>query len=171
MDLATLKKHVETDLPDEALQNILDSESERVDDYLGANGSSTAHIRAGGIRSVFTPRPIGSITEIRERRHNEHDFTTLNTDDFRQIGRRELFRQNNGPNPETYWGEEVEVDYVPSTSEKRRDMAIVDLVKLEVEFRGLNSEKDGDWTGDYPEDIEQRRLQILRGASNHLPVA
>ena len=73
-----VRTHVETGLVDAALQRIMDAAEEDIDQKFGAVSSQVDDLE-GKLKSVWTTRPISSITSVVE---------TLGTDDTTLAGLR-----------------------------------------------------------------------------------
>lgn len=170
MTVNEMRDHVETDLVDSALTRILTAEDKVIDKRLGDLAAVTETYLASGLEFLFVKRPIATITSIAERRSETDDPTVLDADDYRQLGNRRLRRLTSGTNPATYWGEEVIVVYDPVNRQEIRDRTLIDLVKLNVEFRGLDKEKVGDWEGEQ-QKYQDRRDEVLRDLDDGLPLA
>ncbi|MGH7850616.1 MAG: hypothetical protein ACREOP_09990, partial [Thermodesulfobacteriota bacterium] len=55
----------------------------------------------------------------------------------------------------------VEIVYVPVSDVKRRDRVTIDLVKLSIQYQGLNNESVGDYSSNSVE-YQKERESILR---------
>lgn len=165
------KEHFETDLVDTALQRLIDAEDSEItrrfgsdtsvtEQYLlatpmGLNGQEAQKVSQ---RRIWTKQQIGTVTSVKEGPTlAAADLTTLvaNTD-YRVI--------NNGRAIEridTDFDRRVEIIYAPVTDVKRRDRVTIDLVKLAIQFQGLDREKVGDWEGEH-KDYQKERESILR---------
>lgn len=154
------KKRIETDLPDETVQLIIDAETEAMERH--AVGTTETELQDGrGLRFLVLKRKAASITSITERRFYTSDTeTVLNADDYRLLGGFKLFRLNTGTNPFNDWGEETTIVYTPEVDTNLRDRVVLDLVQLSVEFNAYQAEKAGDWTGNQG-DYKERRESVL----------
>lgn len=160
MTVNEMRDHVETDLVDSALTRIINAEDKVIDKRLGELTSISETYLASGLEFLFTKRPIGSITSITERRVETGDAVVLNADDYRQLGSRRLRRLTTGTNSATFWGEEVVIAYDPVDRQEIRDRVLIDLVKLTVEFRGLDKETVGDWSSEQ-QKYQDRRNEVM----------
>ena len=86
--------------------------------------------------------------------------TVLSADDYRlsSDGWR-LQRLSDGTNPRSTWGDEVTIQFVPVDESSKRQGVLIALVKLDVQFNGL----DRDSVGDYAR--EQRNYDTNRNAA------
>lgn len=155
-----VKSRIETDLDDTTLQLIVDAETEAVEREHGDTTEVETHLASGTKKLILKRRP-SSIDSITERHHLEDDAVTLSSNDYRQIGNRILYRLGDGDNPEDHWGQEVVITYTVEVDANLRDRVILDLVQLAVEFRGVESEEEGDYSGDQS-DYHDRREKLLR---------
>ena len=55
----------------------------------------------------------------------------------------------------------MKVTYTPDDDTSIRKIVQADLVKLEIQFKGLGSESIGDWSGSIVSDYEAERGKIL----------
>ena len=81
--------------------------------------------------------------------------------DYRLVGDYKLRRRNDGDNPETSWGAEVSVVYVPEIDQTVRDRVTLDLCQMDIEFQALDRLKSGDYEGEQ-KDYKLRRLALFR---------
>lgn len=160
ISVSAAKNRIETDLPDDTIQLIIDSETEAMERHAG--GATETELQDGrGLRFLVLKRKAASITSIDERRFYTSDSeTTLNADDYRLLGGFKLFRLNSGTNPFNDWGEETTIVYVPEMDVNLRDRVVLDLVQLSIEFNAYQAEKAGDWSGNQG-DYEERRDSVL----------
>jgi hypothetical protein len=149
IDLAGLRIQVETDLPDASLQLVLSAVDEELTSKYGAATSATEVIFGEYRRYLFLCRLALTLTSATER---ESDGTTtvldvsgLSTADVRMTNGRMLERLVTGTHPRDSWAPETTVVYAPNDV-NRRDLAIVQLVKLELEYNGKRSESVGDYS-------------------------
>jgi hypothetical protein len=131
---------VETDLADVALQRLLDDAEGEIVRRFGPGATHTDET-VGLTRSVFVSRPAASITTVTERIGDTS--TVLAADDYRLIGQRELRRQSDGTNSATIWGDEATILFVPVVDTAQRERVQVDLVKLALQYSGVQSEDLG----------------------------
>lgn len=177
VDVATFKNHFETDLDTSVIQSLLDDASAEItrrfgsdtsvtEEHIlatpiGCNGSSNSFLSSDaqhvGRRHIWTKQKISSVTSVKEGvTLADADLTTLVEDtDYRVI--------NDG------WGiERIDTDflkrvvivYAPESDSDRRDRVTIDLVKLAIQFNGLDSERVGDWQGSHM-DYQKTREEIL----------
>jgi len=118
-------------------------------------------------RYLFLRRKAASLTSVTER---ESDGTTTlldisgtSTSDARMTGEgRMIERLATGTYPRTSWAPEVTVVYA-SADQNRRDLAIVKLVKLELAYTGMASEKVGSDYSMTAFDYEAEKEKIING--------
>jgi len=74
--LTQMRDHIETDLVDAAMQRIIDAETKRIERVVGKQTGVVERKNAAGLQTLFTRRPIASITSITERRATNYEITT-----------------------------------------------------------------------------------------------
>jgi hypothetical protein len=151
LTLAQLKEHVEAELADDALQRLLDAAEQTVEQRFGAIATQVDEYVVnedqypeGRDKAVALTREASSITSVTEQMFSA-DPDTLAADDYDLRGL-VLERLDTGTNPRGKWGHRVVVTYVPFDDTSQRIPVIVNLVKLELAYRGLSAEKAGDYS-------------------------
>ena len=160
LTLAQIREHVETDLSNDALQRIIDSEDAEIVQRYGALSTQTETLR-GGSERLFLSRLAASITSIAEE--VGETTTTLAADDYELWWNQELDRDPDGTNGRSTWGERVTVVYVPQTMTAQRTAVLTQLVQLAVRYNGVQQESVG--SGDYSAtsaDYQRERERLLR---------
>ncbi len=165
-----VREQVQTDLSTAALKKIYDAELKRIEVKVGKNTGVLETKFAGGLIDTFTQRPIGTINSIKERKFQTSDQVTLATNDYRTFGPRGLRRLTGGTNGASFWGQEVEINYDPIDDIDRRNLALVELVRISVEERAVAAEKDGDYQATYRDPARARR-ETLASLNTGLPIA
>ena len=162
INLAGVRLRVETDLDDVTLQLILDRAVQAIERSAGKASSETETFSdARGAQFIALVRRSTSITSITERATLSTDpAVTLSTDDWRMVGDYKILRLSTGTNSRSRWGREIVVAYVPEIDADLRDSVTLDLVQMIVEFRALDKEKVGDWSGEQT-DYQKRRKALL----------
>lgn len=168
LSLMEVRGLFETDLSDAALQTLLDAAAAEIVQHAGPHASASALFRESLSRVLVLQRAAASITSVHERVDDIE--TALAAADYRLVADRELVRQWTGPNPRTYWGDEVRVAYVPASDLPVRRRAQADLVKLAAQYQGLKSETAGDLAQVHPE-YQAERDRILSGICRGLGLA
>lgn len=165
ISLAELKTHIEAELADAALTQLLNAADQAVIQRYGAISSqvdeyvidSDAYPDGRDKYVVLTRKPA-SITSITEQMFSG-DADTLAADDYDWRGLM-VERLADGTNGRNRWGHRVVVTYVPYDDTHQRIPVIVNLVKLELAYRGLQAEKAGDYSMTAT-DYRQERERIL----------
>lgn len=165
-----IREQVQTDLTDAALQKIYDAELKRIEVKVGKTTAVVETKFAIGLVDIFAQRPIGTINSIKERKTPESTQVTLSADDYRAFGPRGLRRLTGGTNGASFWGQEVEINYDPVDDIDRRNLALVELVRIAVEERALSSETDGNYQATY-KDPKRARRETLASLDGGLPIA
>ena len=163
----TFKEHFETDLATAAIQRHLDETEALIVREFGANTTDLTEWLEGMGRYIFLSRVASSVTTTVETVSDED--TTLASDDYRLEGQgRRIKRLSDGTNGRVNWGDLVKVIYTPSNETSIRIGVQLDLVKLEIQFKGLKGEKIGDWGGNMGAyDTERAAIlgRLRRGAT------
>lgn len=167
--VADLREHVETDLPDAALQRIIGDADAAITERFGGHGEGGATISEEIHPSPLSPllfpaRPVSSVESITEHQgplFDEETVTVLAADDYRvELGGRAIRRLSSGTNAATVWGERVELVYTPVVDGWRRARVTVDLCKLTIAYNALKHEGAGDYRADSL-DYQRERERIL----------
>ncbi len=150
LTVARFREHLETDLLEAALQRYIDDAEEEIVKVAGVLTTETDVVKhAIQANSIFLSRKATTITTVVEELEGpEGTFiaTTLDPTDHRLVGDYQLMRLSSGVNPRATWGDFVTIIYAPKSDAAARLGITVDLVKLSVQFSGLDSEKVGDWS-------------------------
>lgn len=171
-----LKTHIETDLPDAALQRLADAAEKMIDEEAGTVAAVIENFNAWGFPSgrdqrIFVARQISSIASVNERDHPDDTAVTLSTDDYRVENSRMLIRLQEGTNPRLRWAQMMEIAYTPEPQTEIRERVQIDLVKLGIQFSGAKRETIGDdfefWHLDQKEGLSGA-LRPLRNTSNRM---
>lgn len=157
-----MRSHVESDLDDKALERLVDAADAEVIRAAGPHdGEQTVTLLHQTGSLVWLPRPATSIKLLKEAQDEQAIVTVAellpHTYMFTVGGR--AIRRING-----YWLPIVQVTYTPVPDNSRRVQALIDLVKLEVQYSGLSSEGVGTYRGQGgPAWWNSEKQRILRG--------
>ena len=142
-----LRAHVETDLADTPLDQLINTADQEIVQAVGGHNASgtVTELYVGGDRALFLDRQFESITSVTESRGSTD--TVLVAADYRVwFGNRTLERLSLGAtNPQANWGERVPVVYTPVDDDHARIGATIELVRLAIQHTGLKSERVGDY--------------------------
>ena len=161
LTVTQIREHVETDLSDDALQRIIDSEDGEIIRRFGAPTTQTETFRASGGTHLFLSRLVTSITSVTEEVSGTS--TTLAVDDYDLWWNQALERDDSGTNARSTWGDKVTVVYVPQTTTPQRTLLLIQLVQLAVQYSGVQSDSIG--AGDYSatyHDYQRERERLFR---------
>lgn len=160
---AEVREHIETDLGDDALDRLIDDADAEIIRMHGEHTTQTEQLLGGNVFLILS-RPASSITTVTEilKGTLPDSETTLSADDYDlwPDGRR-LERLGDGTNQRETWGDVIEITYTPTDETAQRTRAEIDLVKLAIEYKGLNSEGIGDHKVSFV-DYEDERSKILQ---------
>jgi len=165
LTVAQFREHLETDLVDAALQRYINDAEQQIIKVAGELHTESDVVKyAVGANVLFLKRVASSITTVIEELETvEGTFvaTTLATDDYRLLSTNQLKRLSSGTNPRGTWGDLVTIIYVPESDASVRVGVTIDLVKLAVQFSGLDSEKIGEWSASQSKH-EAKKAEALR---------
>ena len=142
IDVGQLREHIETGLSDGALERLIDSADAEIVRAYGPHDGELSVLVAGRGYRIWLPRPAESITEIVEWGGWETlaDADTVSADKYSlEHGGRTIFRTD------APFMTNVQITYTPIADNSRRIVVLIDLVKLEVQFSGLASERVGSY--------------------------
>ncbi len=153
-------EHFDTDLGTDALQRLLDDAEADIVRLFGAHATQVDYRLGDGV-NIWLSRPASSITQVVETVGDTE--TTLAANDYKTLfGGRQLERDPDGTNGRTTWGERVKVTYVPEDDTARRRRVQLDLVKLAIQYEGLDSVRVGNVSSQQISgNYQQRRSEIL----------
>ena len=159
--IADLREHIETDAVDDVLTRILYAAVSDVETRFGNDAERTLY-RQGLGRSVALLRPVASVSAVKEYDKNHNLSYTLTTADYKLLFGGRILQRIGGD-----WAAWVEITCTPKTEAEIRDMAVVELCRLELTYQGLiTSESVGDYKAGLAEYTEARE-RILNQISNH----
>lgn len=149
LSLVEARTHITTALVDAALQRLLDAAEDTITDAVGPVGNVTETFTAGPGDLIMLSRRASAVVSVNER------DTVLNANDYELYNAgRILHRIDDGTNPDTRWRGRVIVVYTPVSDVARRKVAQLALVNLDITFNpGAASERIGDWTETYKNDV------------------
>lgn len=168
LDVDEVREHIETGLLDGALQRLIDAADAEIIRKLGALASQT-EVLPGGRQYLSLARKASAIISASERYSVAgigYQTISLTADDYRLLadGLR-IERLYSGPTPSSVWMGEVDVTYTPADAGlSEREMLLINLIKLDIEFSAVSSEKVGDESTQYG-DFEAKRAQLFRKMS------
>lgn len=153
-----LRDHVETDLADDALGRLIDdADAEIVRRFGPHNGERVeAQHLSYPTKLIFLPRPASAVASITEESGAEGATVETVADSKYSLedGGRSIRRKD------ANWKRVVNVTYTPESDDARRAMVLVDLVKLETEYEGIESRRVGSYS-ETKLDLEKERGKIL----------
>lgn len=155
-----LRQHIETDLSDEALALLIDAEREAINKHAGSSDSQTDRMHAFGARELMLTRDAAAVESVKLRYSADDDELELADNDYRLEPPRTLVRLSGGPNGDFRWIGKIEINYFPVADYALRERVLVDLVKLAIEFKGLDEETVGSTERTFA-DYEASRRAVL----------
>ena len=180
-----LRKHVETALDDDALQQVLDAQDAILTRWAGAADGVVETVYARDLTLLPLQAEPATITTVTDWRGTTS--TILTPGDFRIRGRYLERAQGGGPAfppvedlgigwpvwPQAWtardplwsgntWGDRTEVEYVPVDGNAERIQTLILLVKLALNFEpGMSGQTAGPWGETYSDFLRQQQ-EILR---------
>ena len=157
-----LRRHIETDLPDEAVNELIDDADAAVVRWCGPHGIDGAveEMVRGGAAKVFPSRAVETMEKVTET--VGAILTELSADDYRiWHGGRTLERLPSGAHPRPRWADQVQLTYKPVDDDPQRRLAIIRLVQLGLQYEGVKSESVGPFATQYL-DYTRERDAILK---------
>ena len=152
------------------LQRLIDDADAEVVRRCGPHkieGPLTDVLRGGSVR-LFPRQAVEAVISVVETAWDT--ATVLSPDDYRTwYGGRMLERLSNGSHPRADWGERVELEYTPVDTDPQRRMAIIRLVRLGLQYSGLQSESVGPYSAQNL-DYAKEREAILKQLSTGVPI-
>lgn len=161
LNIVEVRQNVETGLETDALQRIMNAAEQDIDQRHGAVDSQEDTL-IGKEKNIWATRPVLSMTTIVECIGTTD--TTLAIDDWELIHTSQLERLADGTNGRSLWGDRITITYVPIDTTLRRVATWLRLIKLDIEYSGLDSIKDGDFSHKGL-DYASEREKLLSGLS------
>ena len=157
-----LREHVETDLSDEALTRLLESADAEIIRAFGPHdGERTVTLYPVLRQSPYLltlPSPAANVSLITEGA----DDTVVEEEDYIvEYNGRVLLKSK------SRWLPPVDVTYTPVADNPRRIAVLIDLVKLEIQYRGLNTERVGSYSVTYMDHDKERQRILTRLRQNY----
>jgi hypothetical protein len=159
LTVADVREHLQTDLPDGALERLLDAAYAEIERVAGPAGTRTVVLEPGG-RYLVLPVDEGVITAVREDVDGAN--LLLAADDWRRRGTL-LERLATGTNPRPAWAGRVSVT-LDVADDAVRDRVALALVLIDVQAQpGLTSQQIGEWRETYAPgtDLAAARREVL----------
>lgn len=168
MTVAEVRDHIETPIPDMALQRILDDAENELEYRFGsaADNQTERFFPQGLTRFVYPSRRVDSIQEITEITDGPlgRTETVLSANDYQlTFNSQRIDRLPQGDHSRTNWGDEVVVVYTPYDDTLERDRIVIDLVRLALSYGGADSESLPDYSYRRDRSYQDEREEILKG--------
>lgn len=154
---------VESDLTDAALVGYANAARQEIGVRVGATDAIVRR-SDGGVRYIFVHPPIGTLDTV-----TEAGTTLVEDTDFRVGTDGTYIERLDGTygHPRRF-GPSVEISYDFGIGDDRYDRVVIDLIKLALEYSGLDSRRDGDYAeegagarGGGLNGYQQQRDQII----------
>ena len=145
LTVAQVKEHVTTGLSDEALGRIVDAQDAYIRRMVGPHDPATTMVyerdTLPGTHRFWLPRPASSIATVEDRYLYDAVWTVRDdtgyylSDGGRSVSLNHLYLSE-------WFREVVRVTFTPVSANAERAQALIDLVRLEAQDTGLQSETD-----------------------------
>lgn len=152
-----LRGHVETDLGDAALSDIIDSEEAEIIRRYGPHSVQVSRLPGGRFTLVLS-RAAASITSVRE--YWGSVAADVEPEEYTVAMGGWALERNDGA-----WGTWVDVTYTPVDETKQRKRVLIDLCKLAITYNASTYETVGDYRVrgvDYTAERERLLRQLGR---------
>lgn len=151
LNVAALRQHIESDLPDAAVQRLLDAEEAEIIARHGPHDEAIEERYARG--EIMLYRRADSITSVEEY---QADGSLLTLDEagyqLAEDGFRLVFL------PSVVWPYHVLITYEPRDTKDQRRLALIDLVRLDIQNTGRAEETVGDYRSKAADATERERI-------------
>ena len=141
LTVAEVKEHITTGLSDAALERLIDAQDAYIRRMVGEHDPETTMVYEDdhqALQSIWLPRPATAITSVEERRADQiSEWEVRASSSYRLTNQgraiESIFRR---------FYEFVRVTFTPVPQNAERTQALIDLVRLETQDTGLQSERD-----------------------------
>lgn len=155
-----LREHFETDLPDTAVQRVIDAEDAEIIRRHGSLDSALEIFDGTKGKYLFLSRPAQSIVSVTYT-INDQVPLVLDASDYQLTNGQQLLRYNFGTNPMSYWDYRNEVTYIPRDDAAQRTMVLIDLCKLSLQYQAVQGQTVGDYQYAMYSDYQTQYNRIL----------
>ena len=164
LTVAEVKEHVTTGLSDTALGRLIDAQDAYILRMVGPHDPATTIVyerdSVPGLRNFWLPRPASSIDVVEDRYLYDSAWT---------VREDAVYYLSDGGRSVSlnYWGwsipfrDVVRVSFTPVSSNAERTQALIDLVRLETQDTGLESERDDTYSYKAKDRTKARREIIM----------
>ena len=174
LTVAEVKEHVTTGLSDTALGRLIDAQDSYIQRMVGPHDPATTMVyetdsggghdrgyaSGQGLQRTWLPRPASSISTVEDRYLYDSEFTVRDVSEYylsdggRSVSlNHQFFRE--------WFRALVRVTFTPVSENAERAQALIDLVRLETQDTGLESEKDDTYTYKSKDKLKARREIIV----------
>lgn len=174
--VSEFRKHFKTRLEDEAIQRLLDANSDEIIARVGPVGETSEIRFPRPFESIILlGRAAFSITSIKEA-FGYDDELTLDPADY-IVHRTTLRRVESGPNPRGSWVAPVQIIWTPGEDTNSRVRVLIELTKLDINSNpGMRAFTVGQHREEYDsgsatsKSPEQRREELLLSLQGLVPL-
>ena len=166
LSVAQVKAHVTTGLPDAALERLISSQDAYIRSQVGQHDPADTMVYEDeldpGEQRLWLPRPAVSIAALEDRRRLDATWTVRDASAY--------YLSDEGRSVRTLWAwgggwhdrsqMRVRVTFAPVSENAERTQALIDLVRLETQDTGLESERDDTYSYK-AKDKTTARLEII----------
>lgn len=161
---------VETGIDDTELQEVIDRVEAEITEEIGApysDGETITETVEGGSRNIYLKRPITSVTTLTEYSQlSDTTGTELTENESFYVwpGQGRIERISTVPGG-VLWSRRVKVVYVPVDQNKKREKAIIDLVRIDLSRTAMLQESVGGEYSFTAGNWEKERRRIMKRLS------
>lgn len=164
---AELKSHVQSDLPDAELQSVINGMEAEIDQRIGPLGVLYVETLVGGTDELFPSRPVVTVSQIEEAYDSDEAPLVVDPAEYRVLLGGGILKRRNGRSWRTY----VTVTYMVKQDEAIRRQVVIDLCKLELNYRGISRHAIGDYSESGLDQLAERERILSRIAPWRVAVA
>ena len=160
LTVAEVREHVTTGLSDAALERVIDGQDAYIRRMVGEHDPATTMVYENDNRTIdcrfWLPRPASSIDMLEDRRRYYGGWFVRDASAY--------YLSDGGRSVNISWGQSfrelVRVTFTPVPENIERAQALIDLVRLETQDTGLNSERDDTFSYTAKDKAKVRREVI-----------
>jgi len=166
LTVVEFRQHFETDLPDPALQRVIDGVEAEIAAVIGAPGERTMTF-TGGEPKIFFPQPVAAISAISETQYNT-TTVLVPADYWLEDGGYWVARMHDGLAGR--WGHRAAITFTPKPADARVKVATIDVTKIELQHNGVLYETAGSSQTQMGDWLKAKQ-RIISGLNRRIGVA
>ena len=160
LTVAEVREHVTTGLSDAALERVIDGQDAYIRRMVGEHDPATTMVYEDDIDfsyswHVWLPRPASAIVTVEDRYRYYSEWVVRDESEYYLSDGGRSVRISRDP-----FRQRVRVTFTPVPENIERAQALIDLVRLETQDTGLNSERDDTFSYTAKDKAKVRREVI-----------